>query len=672
MKHIDKFIFLIVVLLLSWLFHRNVINEFPSFVHAWSQSDHYALAIGFLKNHFDFFHPVTYNLNPQFPGNFQQVNASGITPADFPIHHFVAALIMKISGGANPWCFRLYVLFYSIVGLFFLYKLSYLQIKQRALSIFVVIFASTSPVFVYYQAGFIPSIPSLSNLFIALYFYFKNRESNRIKDFFLSILFFTLAALSRTPFSIFLIAMAGQELWYFIKYRKFNTTKLLSIAFSFLAIGSYFLYNTYLRHKYGSIFLSQPIPPESLHDFFIQLKQVFKNWGFQYFSTSQLLFLIIGLIYKTYRIFKRQNILKESYSLLLYAGIAFSGAFFYFILMIKQFPAHDYYFLDTFFPVIVLLTIWLLTGIPSIKNRFIFPAYLVLLLFISGFVFNSSKIQKERRQTGFWDRIQITSENFTNSKILLDSMGIEKDAKILVIDAYTPNIPFILMDRKGYAVLTSSKTNIQKALSWDYDYIAIQDGFLITEVINAYPDIIKLIERIGGNGKISIYIKREKPKKTNISDFLQLNMNKSLLTKIINFDSIPGECWMHTDSVYNEITKSRTGILTPNEEFGLTLSLTNKNNKIIKPSKVFFEGKFLFTGEVHQLYLVVSQKNTNLNYYMQIEVKPDTKNRNDWQDISLLITPLPRIDITEAELAIYLWNMGRNTIFYDNISISLF
>ena len=186
MKHIDKFILLFLVFLLGWLFHRNEINEFPSFVHAWSQSDHYALAIGFLKNHFDFFHPVTYNLNPQFPGNFQQINASGITPADFPIHHFVAALIMKVSGSTSPWCFRLYVLLYSIAGLFFLYRLSYLQIKNRVFSIFIVIFASTSPVFVYYQAGFIPSIPSLSNLFIAFYFYFKNQESKKTNYFFLS------------------------------------------------------------------------------------------------------------------------------------------------------------------------------------------------------------------------------------------------------------------------------------------------------------------------------------------------------------------------------------------------------------------------------------------------------------------------------------------------------
>ncbi len=71
--------------------------------------------------------------------------------------------------------------------------------------------------------------------------------------------------------------------------------------------------------------------------------------------------------------------------------------------------------------------------------------------------------------------------------------------------------------------------------------------------------------------------------------------------------------------------------------------------------------------------MVVSQKITNLHYYyMQIEIKSGLKNKNEWQTISLLFTPLPGIDISQTELSAYLWNIGKNTVFYDNISISLF
>ena len=35
------------------------LNEFPAFIHAWAQDDRYALAIGFLDNGFDLFHPET-------------------------------------------------------------------------------------------------------------------------------------------------------------------------------------------------------------------------------------------------------------------------------------------------------------------------------------------------------------------------------------------------------------------------------------------------------------------------------------------------------------------------------------------------------------------------------------------------------------------------------------
>ena len=35
--------------------------------HAWALADHFAISIGFLDNGFDFFHPRTHCLNPQFP-----------------------------------------------------------------------------------------------------------------------------------------------------------------------------------------------------------------------------------------------------------------------------------------------------------------------------------------------------------------------------------------------------------------------------------------------------------------------------------------------------------------------------------------------------------------------------------------------------------------------------
>ena len=74
-----------ILIALGVFFFRENIFLFPSFIHAWTQSDRYSLALGFLNNGFDFFHPQTFNL----------ITVDGITRVDFPIHEYLVAIIMK-------------------------------------------------------------------------------------------------------------------------------------------------------------------------------------------------------------------------------------------------------------------------------------------------------------------------------------------------------------------------------------------------------------------------------------------------------------------------------------------------------------------------------------------------------------------------------------------------
>ncbi len=90
------------LIILSVVFHKNTINEFPSHIHAWSQADRYALSLGFLNNGFDFFHPQTYNLNVQFPASKTLAVEEGITAVDFPIHEFIIAVLMKLLHTTEP------------------------------------------------------------------------------------------------------------------------------------------------------------------------------------------------------------------------------------------------------------------------------------------------------------------------------------------------------------------------------------------------------------------------------------------------------------------------------------------------------------------------------------------------------------------------------------------
>lgn len=67
-------------------------NEFPSFIHAWSQSDRYAIALGFLNNDLDLFHPETYIYNKQFPNWWNYAYENTVTSVDFPFLEYIVAI----------------------------------------------------------------------------------------------------------------------------------------------------------------------------------------------------------------------------------------------------------------------------------------------------------------------------------------------------------------------------------------------------------------------------------------------------------------------------------------------------------------------------------------------------------------------------------------------------
>ena len=101
-------------------------NEFPSFIHAWSQSDRYAIALGFLNNDLDLFHPETYIYNKQFPNWWNYAYENTVTSVDFPFLEYIVAIMMKITGITSPWIFRICTFAIALLGMFFLYKLTLL------------------------------------------------------------------------------------------------------------------------------------------------------------------------------------------------------------------------------------------------------------------------------------------------------------------------------------------------------------------------------------------------------------------------------------------------------------------------------------------------------------------------------------------------------------------
>ncbi len=666
----------ILITLLGLSFNFKYLNEFPSHIHAWAQSDRYALSLGFLDNGLNFFKPQTLVLNHQFPDNWESPSDCSITAVDFPFHDYIPAIFMKLTRIKSPFIFRSYILLYSFLGLFFLFKLSLLFTESYSKSLIVLIFTATSPIFVYYQNGFLPTIPSLSNTIIGLYLYFKYLylPKTNNKDFIFGILFLTLAALSRLTFAIPLIAILCYESLTILRKKTVISINHLSLLFSFLVIILYAYYNSLLRKSYGSIFLNHFTPASSLSQAFDILKTIYKNWFYDYFSKFHyLLVLFVISIVAFFLVKKKIKLNSKILSAFTFLSIILFGYTLFTVLMLRQFSDHDYYFLDTYFLPLVLLFALIISLIPLIENKNlkrISTSILTILLILM--VIHPLSTQKERRATGYWDRTEAMINNFKGSSQLLDSLDISKDAKILVLDASAPNIPFILMDRKGYVVLNSSKENIERALEWDYGYLVYQNDFFISDIYSSFPDIINKIKVIYNNGKISVCKYSNNKKERTLLEYMGLNEYPPVFSQSINFDGTLNTIWKNIDTTSNfSYSGEKSGLLRTDQTFGLTFKTKDLPVITSKPRILLFSSQFLQQDSKDcEIVVSINQESKNI-YYKSYNINKFIANNNIWNDVKLIFQ-LPEVNSENYEFAFYLWNTGKKNLYCDDVSLKFY
>lgn len=632
--------------------------------------------MGFLDNHFDFFHPRTCNLDPQFPAKQPLETREGITSVDFPIHDFIIALVMKITGYTEPVLFRGYILLYGLTGLFFLFLLVKQFTSSSFSSLFAVVFVFTAPVYTYYQAGFLPTIPSFANTIIGYYFFFNYLRRENKKDFFLAIFFFTLAALARTPFAIFLIAVMCQLSIAWLKNKKISWTEISACMVSIATIGFYFLYNRNLSTTYGTMYLGAFMPAENIQAFQEIIRNVYDRWGGEYFTGYHYLFLVIGLPFAIFSLlFYKVKLKKEEIALLFQITVSFMGSALYFIAMARQFVDHDYYFIDSFFIPFVLLVLFIINFLPQKNNLskgFFFAAGCVLAFLC---VTRSQEIQAARYTAPYWDRTEIIRQNFTGSEKFLDSLNIDKAAKILVLDAGTPYTPLLLMGRKGYTVLTTDKEHMNVAMNFDFDYVAFQDDIAISAVIGNYPEIINRLEKIADNGKISLYKKCPRPCTKDLKTFLGITPGKTLYRHLLNFDSDSVFIgWSNTDKVTPEAAglKSKAAMLSEDIEFGATLKIKAGSLNLKGGERIFITADIFFADAISQLQVVAAVSNHGGQYYYNsYNAGESVEKPGEWKKAEFQFC-LPVQLAPEDELGLYFWNPGKNKIYYDDLEVVIY
>lgn len=646
-----------ILLLMAILFFRASQNDFPAHLHAWTQSDRYALTIGFLENNFDLFHPATLNLQPKFEAAAPLQNPQGITSVDFPIVEYLAAALMWLNGSPSPFIFRTLMLIIGLLGLFSFFRFLRLANMAYPIVVLFLIMAFSAPVFSYYLNGFIPSVTAVSLVFAALWLLLRYLRNKGRRYFFISLGLFTLAALIRKPFVMALLAVMLSSIWFHWRQKDKLRIELLGFLIALALIGSYHTYNNYLSFNYGSLFIGELMPAISLADAQNLIAQAWSNWKLDYFSLSQWIILAAGLLLLPVFFAK----IKASWfsQLQMVALLWLLASLAYLLAMAQQFPAHDYYFLDSFFVPLLLLSALGFSKIRLSRSWQKWPAVIVTVAFGAWMLHSAYRNQQQRFAFKSWDRTEITRLNFEGGDKLLDAVGLSPDAKILVLDAYTTNVPLILLARKGYTVINTTTENLKKAMLYEVGWVVIQNRFLASDVLRNYPELAAQLIPMANNGRIGLYKKQVLEEPLSFEALCLIQQQHLLFAKTQNdFNSLVSK-------------DSLTDCLTANQEyFTLVDSLFDQNPEAGIALAFGAQIKAEMSNPGLTVVLDISD-DKGFHFYDSFPLQAFFESGQAEVASVNLIMNLPEVLLENNRIKSYLWNPAKQYLCFNELKVSL-
>jgi hypothetical protein len=275
--------------------------------------------------------------------------------------------------------------------------------------------------------------------------------------------------------------------------------------------------------------------------------------------------------------------------------------------------------------------------------------------------------------------VETSRSNFEGSEKFLDSLGISRDAKMLVIDSYSTNIPLYMMNRKGYTVYQTNRDNPLIALfQAKWDYVVIQDQFLFSDVLKYYPVVASVIEPLAGNGRITVYRRSQPLRKRSIEELLQLKKKKCLMEETADFEGGPKGHFTSNDGDLWSEHKDAYAVLAPDVEYGVSFKvganeLKNKSNVSIKVSFDFFftdlSGLKIVATTANEGKTISYQSYALRDFYK--ESAQERAQQGAFQQEVFYFT-LPAFHNANDILSVYLWNPDKKTGGYDNFKVVVY
>lgn len=645
-------VFTVLLLLASKFLFQDTMDKYPTTIHAWTQSDRIAIAQNFQSNGFDFFHPSTYNL----------LTKDGITQVDFPIHDYLVAILSSTFNSTIVTTFRWYNFLYSILGFIFLFNCFLALRNSYPRAYFGTFFIFTLPFLVYYLNGFLPSIPSLANFYIGIYFLIHSKKTNSPNKIWLSSLFITLAALGRSPFVVFLFAMIINNLYHQKKKGVFNIKPIAPYVLGFAFFLIYWAYNVWLGKTYGSMFLNESLHFNSFDQLVETLSIAWDRWAGQWFSAYH--FFSILLLFSCYFYFSRYRLRQDKFwsEWKSYIWISLIGVFIFFFALGQQFGEHDYYYIDSFLPIAVLILLYVLSRL-EIPQLWYTPLATVCALFVFYFFSSAKEIQSLRYTPPFNDRIDYATRIYIDSKNDFANWGIEETDTLYVIEANSTNIPFTIWNNKGYTNLYSRPDTLIKELQRDFTYAVLVDSFFRQTTFKDYPELLTKLKKVNSNGELSIY---QKQKEENPALFVDRMYHFS----VSNFDDQNG---LSKDQMRGGIKQTvndslgQSLLLQSNSEFPLSIKTHLIAPLEDRPLRMHIVGDFYQTDTAN--YRLVCSVN---NFYKSHYTESHLKKNNQWYTHQFDFKIGAHFFEEGDEVKLYFWNPQKKELIVDNLNILIY
>lgn len=425
----------------------------PRGIHFIRQTDSLAFASHYYNFDAGFFNPGLFNLH----------SYDAKAACEFPILYYLYAKLYFVFGETEVIP-RLVCVIILFTGLYNLYKLSLIFVKDHFYSLLIPVLLFTSSVVAFYGNNFTPDPIALSLTFIGMRYYFLFLQSAGKRVFIVSMVMFLMLGLIKVTFFIYPIALMCMYFMTVIFKVKIEFRDALSkhklIGFSFL-ITAFLIYLwsnfiiSYNIEKGSVYFVTYAIPYWKLSSYrILSVWEHITGWWYWFYHYPKVYWLVLMAFAAPFIFYKKCN----KYLLFLSLFMVL-GSLSFVLLFFGQFQDHDYYMLVVYPAVaFVLMNCFssLLFGAPSLLKNVLVKSLFILIILKSATVVVknfSERYYSDDSSFAMVSRLAGINEE-------MEEKGISPESKVISLGDFTVNASLYFMKRKGWPIADTSEYSL--------------------------------------------------------------------------------------------------------------------------------------------------------------------------------------------------------------------